>query len=191
MNSKQLKGLAVISIQDGEKLGTIDRVFIDADAKKVVGFGVGQGGGLLPMAESSEPELIDVDDVHAVGHDAVTLADKGAIRGDQTRAQLEGLMELDELIKLKVVTEGGTVVGEVASVEINDRGFAFRELEVSPGFFKSNRHLPIREVISIGLDLVVVDNAVIAEMGLDDGTSATDGDAGDSRFVVGDVRPSS
>jgi uncharacterized protein YrrD len=187
VNSKQLKGLAVISIKDGEKLGTIDQVFVDAGAKRIVGFAVRHGGGrLFPSVEEQAPELIDVDDVHAVGPDAVTLSDKGAIRGDQTRARLDQLMNLDDLTKLKTVTEGGTALGTVASAEVDDRSFALRELEVSAGFFASNRHLPIGQVVSIGHDLVVVDDAVAAD---ESGTTPLEGDADERRFVVGDVKP--
>lgn len=189
MNSKQLKGLAVISIKDGEKLGTIDQIFIDPAAKKVVGFAVKPpGSGLLMPGDASAPNFIDVDDVHAVGQDAVTLSDKGAVRGDQTRAQLDQLMELDELTKLKTVTEGGTALGGVESFEIDDRGFRLREMEVSAGFFQSNRHVRIGQVISIGHDLVVVDNAVAADLDAGDGTTEV-GEGGDGRYVVGDVRP--
>lgn len=188
MNSKQLKGLAVISIKDGEKLGTIEQVYLDPGAKKIVGFAVRHGGGgLLTSAEAAPPDLIDVDDVHAVGQDAVTLADKGAVRGDQTRARLDQLMELDELTKLKTVTEGGTGLGSVAGAEIDDRSFALRELEVSAGFFSSNRHVPIGQVVSIGHDLVVVSDAVAAD---ESGPTPSGDDSGERRFVVGDVRPS-
>ena len=187
MNSKQLKGLAVISIKDGEKLGTINQVFLDPGAKRIVGFAVQQGGGgLLAPADAGAPELIDVDDVHAIGPDAVTLSDKGAMRGDQTRAQLDRLMELDDLTKLKTVTEGGTALGGVASAEIDDRSFALRELEVSTGLFSSNRHVPIGEVLSIGHDLVVVSDVAAAD---EAGTTPLEGETGERRFVVGDVTP--
>ena len=184
MNSKQIKGLAVISIADGEKLGTVDQVFLDPAQKQVVGFAVRHGGGLLAPATEA-PDLIDVDDVHAIGPDAVTLADKGAVRGDQTRARLDQLVEVDELSKLKAVTEGGTVVGQIASVEIDERAFGLKEIEVSPGFFRSNRHIPIAQVVSIGHDLVVVDDAVCAP-----GPETAGADTGERRFVVGDVTPS-
>jgi uncharacterized protein YrrD len=184
VNSKQIKGLAVISIADGEKLGTVDQVFLDPAQKQVVGFAVRHGGGLM-APDSAAPELVDVDDVHALGHDAVTLADKGAVRGDQTRARLDQLMEIDDLTKLKAVTEGGTAVGQVASVDFDDRAFRLEQIEVSPGFFKSNKHVPIGQVVSIGRDLIVVHDAVCAPE-----PETTEADTGERRFVVGDVATS-
>ena len=184
MNSKQLKGLTVVSIADGEKLGAIDQVYVDPANKQVVGFALRHGGGLL-SPDAGAPDLIDVDDVHALGPDAVTLSGKQAIRGDQTRARLDQLMEVDDLTRLKAVTEGGTAVGGVASVEIDDRSFRLQQIEVSPGFFRSNKHVPIEQVISIGHDLVVVHDAVCAE----ESGSTAEADTGERRFVVGDVTP--
>ena len=184
VNSKQLKGLAVISIADGEKLGTVDGIFVEPAAKQVVGFAVKHGGGLLHPAQ---PDLIDVDDVHSLGPDALTLDDKGRIRGDQTRARRNELVELDDLLKRKVVTEGGTFVGQVAGVDVDEATFRLQQVEVSPGFFKSNRQVPIDQVVSVGHDLIVVADAVCAA---DAGAGGSMPVAeGDRRFVVGDVVP--
>ncbi len=181
MNGKHLKGLTVISIADGERLGTIDRVLVDPEAKQVIGFAVSHGG----LLNSEAPAVIDADDVHSLGPDAVTIADRGAVRGDQTTARQNELMDLDELLKLRVVTEGGTLVGDVADIQIDEKSFAVRDVDVSPGFFKNNQHVPINQVISIGRELIMVDNAVCAAPeGQATSTEAADKDR---RFVVGDV----
>jgi uncharacterized protein YrrD len=188
VNSKQLKGLTVISIADGEKLGTIDHIYLDPVKKQVAGFGIHEAPG-HQTGDASTPTLIDVDDIHSLGPDAITLSDKGAIRGDQTRDQLDALLELDHLTGLKAVTEGGTHIGGVASVDIDDRTFQIRQLEVSPGFFKSNKHVAVNQITSIGSDLVIVDDAVLAS---DQAVSSSDPDddgSDERRFVVGDITP--
>lgn len=185
MNSKHLKGLTVISIADGERLGTIEHVYLDPGQKRLVGFSIRPpGGGPFAQPDQAAPTLIDVDDVHALGQDAVTLSDKNAIKGDNTRAQLDGLLELDDLTKLKAVTEGGTYVGDVASIDVADRGFALHQLEVSPGFFKSNKHVETSQIVSIGHDLVVVADAVLAA---EQAESSDESTPAEGRFVVGDV----
>jgi len=182
VNSKQLKGLAVISIADGEKLGQIDRVLVDPAAARVVGFSIRHsGGGLISIPVGVEEEqVVDVDDVHALGRDAITLRDKGALRGDQTRARLDSLIDVDQLTHLKVVTEGGTYVGDPVSTEIDETSYKLKEIEVSPGFFKSNRHVPIGQVVNIGHELIVVNDAVCADESLT-------APAEDRKLVVGDV----
>jgi len=180
VNHKQIEGLAVISIADGAKVGTINQMFVDTNARRLVGFGIRPEGGRL---SEDTPNVIDIDDIYALGADALTLNDTNAVRGDRTRAAMSGLVDVDELTKRKVMTEGGTHVGEVASLEFDDRSYALSEVEVSPGFFKSNQRVPIAQVINVG-DMVIVANEVCASP---DATDEEDEDDGERRFVVGDV----
>jgi uncharacterized protein YrrD len=186
VNSKHLKGLAVISIADGEKLGTIDKVYLDPAAKRVVGFAVKHHGGLF---SPETPNLIDVDDIHSLGPDALTLDDKAAVRGDQTSARLTELVELDDLLRRKVVTEGGTYVGQVAEADIAEHGFGVEQIEVSPGFFKTNKQVAIDQVVSIGHDVVVVADEVCAPEGTAE-AGTTPAPPAERRFVVGEVTAS-
>jgi uncharacterized protein YrrD len=182
MNSKQIHGLAVVSIADGAKVGTIDRIYLDPVGKQIVGFAIKPEGARLSR---DTPNLIDVDDVHSLGPDALTLSDTGAVRGDRTRAYLDGLVATDDLTKRKVVTEGGTYVGEVADLEFADGGYALTGIEVSPGFFKSNKLVPTDQIVNIGAELVMVSDAVCAP----EGGQAAQAPPTEGRFVVGDVAP--
>lgn len=156
MNSSRMKGLAVVSIADGEKLGTIDRVYVDPTRLRVVGFRVHGPGGLLQRGTSS---LVDVADIRALGSDALTLNDRSALR-EPASGRIEGVADLEDLAKDKVVTESGTYVGEVVSFEFDERTFGLKAVEVSPGFFKANKVIPVELMISVGTDLVVVADAV-------------------------------
>lgn len=186
MNSKHLKDLAVISIADGEKLGTVSHTYVDTAAKKITGFAFTAPSGVF--APESAPR-VDAAHVHSIGPDALTLDDKSAVQGgplDEGGAQL---VELSALAKQKVVTEGGVLVGQVASVEFDGQAFHLTQFEVSPGFFKGNKMVPIAHVTSIGPDLIVVADAVLAEPepktdGGEDAAAATE-----TRFVVGDIEP--
>ena len=182
MNNKDVKGIAVISIADGTKLGAVERAYLDPEAKRLVGFAFGAGGGLL-AGETEATSLVDVDKIHSLGPDALTLDRPDAAQGQETGAAGGSLIDLDELTKRKVVTDGGTFVGQVASVEFDERSFRLTQIEASPGFFKSNRTIPIDQVISLGSDVVVVSDAVCASEAATAG--ATSGAEG--RFVVGDV----
>jgi uncharacterized protein YrrD len=160
MNSKHLKGLAVISIADGAKLGTIDDIYLDPAAKRVVGFSVAGGSvGGAPDAGLT----IDATEVHTLGQDALTLADMTSPHGAGVSAAYGSLALLEDLAKRKVVTEGGTHVGQVASVEFDEQTFALTQVEVSPGFFRTNRSVTADQLVSIGEDVVVVADAVLAE----------------------------
>ncbi|MDQ3043849.1 MAG: PRC-barrel domain-containing protein [Chloroflexota bacterium] len=184
MNNKQIDGIAVISIADGRKLGTVDHIYFDPLDKRVVGFAVTSGGGLL-SAESGSGGIIDAADVHSLGPDALTVNDASALRGDDVSDRYASLIDISNLIKEKVVSEGGILVGQVVSVEFDPTSYELQEVEVSPGYFKSNKHVSADQVTSIGQDVVVVSNAVCAEE-----TTETDTATGsdDARWVVGDVK---
>ncbi len=160
MNSKQIKGIAVVSIADGTKLGTVDQVYVDPADRRVVGFTLHSGGGLL--SRHSHDGLIDVADIHALGSDALTLDDASKVQEDAPQLRDAGLITIDDLVKRKVVTENGTFVGQIAAVEFDETAFRLAEIEVSPGFFKSNKHVAADHVISLGGDVVIVADAVVS-----------------------------
>ena len=186
MNNKQIDGIAVISIADGRKLGTVDHIYFDPLEKKVVGFAVASGGGML-SAESGSGGIIDAADVHSLGQDALTVKDASALRGDNVSDRYASLIDINDLIKEKVVSEGGALVGQVVSIEFDQTSFALQEVEVSPGYFKSNKRVLASQVTSIGQDVVVVSDAVFAE---DSADTATPTNSDEARWVVGDVKES-
>ena len=182
MNNKQVDGIAVISIADGRKLGTVDHIYFDPLEKKVVGFAVSSGGGLL-SPEMGSGGIIDAADVHSLGQDAMTVKDGSALRGDDVSERYSSLVDIGDLIKEKVVTEGGELVGQVVSIEFDQTSYRLQEVEVSPGYFKSNKRVPADQVTSIGQDVVIVADAVCAPDAADTATSSDEG-----RWVVGDLK---
>jgi sporulation protein YlmC with PRC-barrel domain len=102
-----------------------------------------------------------VSDVHAFGPDAVTIGSATAVRSELAVAgQREELLDLEELLKRKVLTEGGTFVGQIVSVRFGQDSYRLTGIEVSPGFFKEHRVIPVAQVVQIGAELVLVDDAV-------------------------------
>lgn len=160
MNTKGLKGLAVISLADGRKLGTVDEVYVDPGSRTVASFGCRQPGGLLHAA-SGPPWVVDVDAVHALGTDALTVRDAAALREAAGGGQ-PGVVSGEDLTKRKVVTEGGTYVGQVVSLDFDPATYRLAAIEVSPGFFKSNKHVPDNQIASLGADVVIVSDVVCA-----------------------------
>lgn len=159
MSTKLVKGTAVVSLADGSKLGTIDKVYLDPERKEIAGFSFHQGGFL-----GKTTGMVDASDVHAFGADAVTVADPSVVRSELAiGSRRDALVELESLLKRKVLTEGGTYVGQVVSVRFGHDSHCLTAIEVSQGFFQENRVLPVEVVEQIGAELVVVSNAVCHE----------------------------
>lgn len=155
MNHKHFHGLAVASIADAEKLGTVEQAYLDPAGKRLAGFTVNVGGGgVFPF--------VAVADVRALGPDALMLADRSALHEDAID-RVAGLLEVGALTKRAVVTEGGTNVGQVAAAEFDEQSFGLTQIEASPGFFKTNKPIPVDQIVGVGADLVVVADAVVAE----------------------------
>ena len=155
MNGKDIRGLPVISIADGTHVGTIDQVYLDLAAKQVVGFSITNGVGPFGGARDNAP-TVAASAVHSLGPDALTLDDVTAAHAAWVDAAYGSLVSLDDVAGRKVVTEGGANLGEVASMGFDERSFAITEVEVSPGFLKTNTHIPLEQIVRIGQDVLVV-----------------------------------
>lgn len=155
MNSKDTRGLKVVSIADGTQIGTVDEVYLDLAAKQVVGFTITQGRGPFGGALDNAP-TVAASAVHALGHDALTLDDVTAAHAAWVEAAYGPLETLDALVGRKVITEGGTDVGTIATVEFDERTFAITAVEVSPGLFQTKTHIPLDQLVRFGPDVLVV-----------------------------------
>jgi uncharacterized protein YrrD len=127
-----------------------------------VGFSITNGVGPFGGARDNAP-TVAASGVHSLGPDALTLDDVTAAHAAWVDAAYGTLASLDDVVGRKVITEGGTNLGEVVSLEFDEHTFAITEVDVSPGFLKTNTHIPLDHLVRIGQDvLVVTDRAVAA-----------------------------
>ena len=158
MSTTLAKGTAVVSLADGTKLGTIDHVYLDPQRKEIVGFSFHQGG----LFGGKPAGVVDVGNVHAFGPDAVTIDDAAAVRSELAiDARCDGLIDLEDLLKRTVITEGGTVVGHVAAVQFGQDAYKLTAVEVAGGLFQGTRLVAADQIARIGAELVVVADAVV------------------------------
>jgi len=156
---KLTKGTPVVSLADGTKLGTIDHVYLDPARQEIVGFSFHQGGGLFGAKTGG---LIDVADVHAIGPDAVTVADASAVRSELAiGARGDALVDLEDLLKRKVMTAGGAYVGQVASIQFGQDSYRLTRIDVAVGAFHADEPIDAAEIDQIGAELIVVADAVL------------------------------
>lgn len=155
MDVKSLKGIAVVSIEQGEKVGMVDNVLFDLDPKRVIAFKLikpgllRSGGFILPMG-----------DVESIGPDAVMIRNRDRIREQKGDRDYQNRPDLTTLSKLRVVTQDGTYVGTLATVQFEPKTGLITQLEVSGGGFmdrlRRNQIVDVAEAISIGTDVVVI-----------------------------------
>lgn len=153
MQGKQMNGLPVISIADGERLGTVERTYVDPAGKRVLGVGYHVGGGLFTPEIS--PRL-DADRIHSLGPDALMVVNKDAISGEKIDQAFSNLTTLDDLVGRAVLTRGGAALGKVDSVAFDERTYRLTEFDVSRGMMAGTRSIPAKQVKTIGLDYLIV-----------------------------------
>lgn len=151
--TKELAGLAVIDVRDGKKLGTVSETVVSPDDGRLLGF-VLKSGGMLSREESA----VEIDDVRSVGADAITVEGEEIIhRPEATQPNFQEARTGDRtLIGRKIVTQGGTVLGQVADLVINEEARRLGSILIGGGVFESRDAIPAARVVSVGPDVVIV-----------------------------------
>lgn len=154
MDGKLSKGTSVVSLEGGATLGKVDHVYLDPERKELVALSFQSGGGLL-HAKSSH--LVEIDDIHAIGPDAVTLPDPSVVRDPlAVDRHCSDLVDLEQLIKRTVMTDRGRAVGYVTGFSFDERTSRLAWLDVSHGPLHGKERVPGHAVTHIGDDVIVI-----------------------------------
>ena len=113
IRATELSGRAVIDIDAAEKIGTIEKLILDPEGKRVAGFVVSKGAG---FPGTKEHTTVPSSAVHAIGPDAVTVRRDAVAAADIGR--LESLPRGSDVIGRRVITEDGRYLGKVDDVLI-------------------------------------------------------------------------
>ena len=153
MTTRLVKGTPVISLADGSTLGAIDHVYFDPERLAVVGFTFHKGG----LFGGGTSGLVEIADVHAFGSDAVTIDDISVVHCDLAVETKRGaLIDLEELLKRKVMTECGTYLGHVAAIQFGDASHRLTALDVIAAGSGEHGPIPGDEIRAIGDELIIV-----------------------------------
>lgn len=155
MSTRLVKGTSVVSLADGTELGSVEHVYLDPARKLIVAFSFQTGGGLFGSKSRS---LVDVTDVHAIGPDAITITDASAVRSEMAIGdRCHGLIELDDLLKRKVMTERGEHLGQLTAIHFEQGSYRVSMIEVSHGrIHHETETIPAGQISQIGEDLILV-----------------------------------
>ena len=145
MKTSDIKGMAVVSIDGGVKLGQIEDVLIDPGTFKVAAFRI---------AADKQKALVPFDQVKSIGTDAVTVQSNDVTQWIKPESESTHLPGLDQIGKLKVVNEAGTLLGTVHTVEIDAQGGAITQVQTHKGgvlgIGGSTYTIPSKQIIRLG-----------------------------------------
>jgi sporulation protein YlmC with PRC-barrel domain len=157
---KSLIGNPVFRIADGRKLGQVKDLYLDDDLTSVVGLFLGREGLLRPT-----PLLIERADVSLFGIDAVLATSTAAVPEGDEAPEPPGWLRLDELRGREVKTPGGTRIGRVGDVALDEEGLI-------TGFSLTNLSVvgPVAEAAAVAREAVVevasADNVMTIDLAL-------------------------
>src|SRR6478735_2323639 len=126
MKFSELKGRAVINLEDARKIGEVEDLMVEPESHHIVSVKVRTG-----MFHAAQ--VISVADVRNVGGDAVTIStgsatsestagqnlvasQNGSAVGTTTATGAQPLIEITSILGNKVVTDAGTMLGELRDV---------------------------------------------------------------------------
>ncbi len=103
-----LRGIAVVSLADGSKLGTCDDFYFDPTTSAIAGLRVKTG--LLTH------RLLPASAISTYGEDAITTATENALQHDSDDKRVSALPRATDLHDYKVMSAGGNALGTVGDI---------------------------------------------------------------------------
>jgi sporulation protein YlmC with PRC-barrel domain len=151
MHADTIKGLGVVSIESGAKLGSVDDLLFDSRGLRLAA---------LHISADGQQGVIPYEQVRAIGENAVTISADSAVLWASSGSELASLPTLAAFKKLKVVDEAGTLLGTVQHVEVRPEDGRISELTVHKGGILGlggeTTIIPAGEITSVGDEVIVV-----------------------------------
>lgn len=152
ITASELAGRAVIDIETAEKIGSIEKLILDPEGKRVAGFIVAKGAS---FPGNKERTVVPASTVRAIGPDAVTI--RREVAADTDITYLESLPRGSDVIGRKVITDDGRYLGKVDDVLIESAdGRIFGYVLADHKGKGKHPYLPADANLRAGKDLIVV-----------------------------------
>lgn len=170
--SRKYLSLPIISLQEGQQIGYVKSLILDAGAKSLAAIVVD------PKGFFKDQRIIPYTKVVSVGDDAITI-DKG-IHVEKTSSLPELLDLVKEklsIIGTKMVTETGKTLGTAEEYYVDPQTGKITQIEISggklEGFLNGKAWISAEYIITIGHDVIVAQKGsesalTVADKGLSD-----------------------
>jgi uncharacterized protein YrrD len=112
MEAKSLKGIAVVSLNEGSQLGRVEEPLFDLAARQLRALEVRGDDGTF---------IVPFEQIVSIGSDAVTVTSSDVTHTPNAERAVGTLTGLHDLGKLKVVDDSGTFLGHLSSIEFDEQ----------------------------------------------------------------------
>lgn len=104
----ELAGIAVVSLADGKKVGTVDDFYFDPANSTIYALRVKTG--------MFGHKALKVANINGIGQHAITTANEELISKESEEPKLSSFLLGRNLLSYKILSAGGTIVGTVGNV---------------------------------------------------------------------------
>jgi sporulation protein YlmC with PRC-barrel domain len=161
MKASEITGMTVLSIHDGVRLGTVESLLFDPQARQVRGLAVRPHAASHVLGGESPRLVVGLADIRSIGQDAITVENLAAAANATNAEPPDDWLVLDSIVGLKVVDVDGKLLGNVQELELDPGTGRLVELTVSEhGFLGLGRHrelIPAAAIRSLGPQVVMVE----------------------------------
>ncbi|MFQ5407636.1 MAG: PRC-barrel domain-containing protein [Anaerolineales bacterium] len=157
---KSLSNTAIISINEGRKIGSIKDLYLNADAREVIAVLVGKEGLL-----GRKPQIVERSQLAVIGVDVWLARESDAVKSLNDVPGGEDYLAMADFRGREIVTSGGTKIGSIGDVLLDDearvRGFMLGRVHVQ-GTLADSKRVARDAITDLGDD----ENPVILDMAL-------------------------
>lgn len=140
-----LRGLLVISREEGANLGVVSRIYLDTQDRRILGLALSSRFG------RKSTRFVPSKDIVAIGRDVVSVSAESAVQKSESGQKPPG-RSLKDLQGMWVTTEGGTRLGHLVDIDFSTDDWSISELRLTEN--KTLRVDP--NAINIGQDEIIV-----------------------------------
>jgi sporulation protein YlmC with PRC-barrel domain len=150
------KGNSVISMDEGIVVAKMADVVVDPQTLKVAALVISKGGLL-----GREIEYVPSTEVKVWGQDVILISRKDAGVAEADMPSLDRLLRVSDQIRGRdVINQGGTRLGRLADVLIDEKGalvgYTLGDVYVQEFPFEEPKRIPVEATKSFGRDVLIV-----------------------------------
>ncbi len=154
-----LRGMAIVSLANGKKIGTCDDFYFDPEKHDILALRVKTG--LLGH------KILPAADINGIGQDAITIADEGVLHRKLEGKTAASALSGQDLQRYRVMSESGTLVGTIGNILIEIKApteLQVCALELAGGLREliGSRYptFPAGQVTNYGQDVLIIPDEV-------------------------------
>lgn len=158
MKVSELRGKAVITVPQGEHIGTVADVLLRAEEQRL-------GALVVTSPRFAGPQIVLAEDVSNFGGDAVAIKSADKLQDQARSGEFAQLVSVGEAGGRRVATASGNYAGELSDVHLDPVTGKVTGYEVSGGMFARmfgrSHTIEASEYSRLGTDLLIVSDEVI------------------------------